>query len=61
MSKQPKTDEEWAEYLRQEISGVTGDTEAAHRTADWVLIEFVKAQGFMKLAEAWSLVPKWYS
>lgn len=57
----PETDEEWADYLRTQVSTVTGDTEAAHGTADWVLIEFLKSKGYLKLIEAWEAVDKWYA
>lgn len=37
------------------------DTEEAHRYADDVLIEFLKALGYTEIAEAWDVIPMWYS
>lgn len=61
MSKPPETDEEWTEYLRETIAKVTGDTESEHLTADYVLVEFLNSKGYVKLADAWEEVPKWYA
>lgn len=58
---QPKTDQEWADYLNKEVGDCYADTEARHHTADFILIKFVRAAGYLKLAEAWDAVDKWYA
>lgn len=37
------------------------DEEPAHAEADEVLIEFLKANGYAKLAEAYDSIPKWFA
>lgn len=54
-----KTDSDFAQAIIAQCSH--GDVEAAHCTADDIIIQLLLTLGFEKTVDAWSKVDKWYA
>lgn len=54
-----KADKDFAEAITNQCSH--GDTEAAHYTADHIIIQLLLVLGCSKTVEAWESVDKWYA
>lgn len=54
-----KADKDFAEAIANQCSH--GDTEAAHCTADDIIIQLLLVLGCSKAVEAWKRVDKWYA
>jgi hypothetical protein len=52
-------DAEVAERIRYECCG--GDIEAAHGRADDIIVSLLRELGYVKTANAWEDVEKWYA
>ena len=53
------TDDELAAKIKAECSH--GDLEGAHVRADELVVEQLRELGYVKAAEAWDAVGKWYA
>ena len=54
-----KADQDLAKRI-DALEGI-GDIESAHGTADGILTELVQSLGFVKTAEAFEALTKWYA
>lgn len=56
-----KSYEEYIEWMKAQSEAHCGDIEGIHRSADYILLEFLRELGYEKLAEAFENLPKRYA
>lgn len=52
---------EYVEWMKRQEEELGGDIEEIHRSADFILKEFLRELGYDELVEAFEDLPKWYA